>query len=76
MILSAESPALYVEQIAACLTVGGHIGLRVSRPVWYAASSAAAGYPVPATSILFWSPGILVRHISWCRKHVGSVQTA
>lgn len=33
-------------RIAACLTMGGHISLLVSRPVWYAASSAAAGSPV------------------------------
>lgn len=32
----------------ACLTMGGHISLLVSRPVWYAASSATAGSPVPS----------------------------
>lgn len=41
-------PSLGVFSVA-CLTMGGHISLLVSRPVWYAASSAAAaGSPVPS----------------------------
>lgn len=32
----------------ACLAMGGHISLLASRPVWYAASSAAAGSPAPS----------------------------
>lgn len=32
----------------ACLTLVGHISVLVSRPVWYAASSATARSPVPS----------------------------
>lgn len=40
-------PSLGVLSVA-CLTMGGHIIPLVSRPVWYAASSAAAGSPAPS----------------------------
>lgn len=69
--------------LAACLPMVGHTSLRVSRPVWYAASTAAAGYPAPT----FYSRRhsyILVRHPAalppplphWCTKYFGKVHKA
>lgn len=64
--------------ITACLTVGGHISLLVSRPVWYAASFATARSPFIFHSQPWnvWAPSVTCSYAKrQSRKYLGKVHT-